>query len=431
MSVRVLGEPPDDVDPDDELDDPFLHPAACRCPIHWQDSPEHLEALQWLQTEVDDEPAGDKSFLPLSAIDRSPPPPLVLDRIDPEGHSLLYGTGDVGKGTLTASWIARFVETDPSGVLILDYENHPGEWARRIGALLKDESDDTRIWWAGPLRPDWPGRGPIWGHVQRVRKIVENYDIGLVVVDSIVPACGGGDALESGTPGRYFGATQSFGVPVLSLAHVTKADDLRYPFGSVFWHNLCRVSWSLGRTAGGRLELVNRKANNYEKQGRFEVSITWHDDQLGEVWERPYSAALGELIDEALADGPLTVSQIAQWINDAGEDDEKPVKSNSVRVTLARGMTGLDAKYTVTGTGQDRRLQPEAVKVSRNLSQTAPAASPVSVTDSVTVVSRASTNGVTKPVRTCPQRNRDGHTPPLGGVLPRDERPDPPSPLRT
>lgn len=298
-------------------------------------------------------------LVPLSAIDRSPAPPLLLDRLDPEGHTILYGTGDVGKGTVASSWIARYVESRPvrpeqtATVLILDYENHPNEWARRIGALTQDPDADLRVWWAGPLRHDWPGRrGPIWDQAKAIRQIVERYAVELVVVDSIVPACGGADVMEPGAPSRYAGALQYLGVPVLSIGHVTKAEDgLRYPFGSVFWHNLARVTWSLSRAPGGRLELVNRKSNNHEKAARVEVTVTWEEGELREVWERGYSAALGDRVNDVLADGPLTVPEIVDRLNEECDDGEQPVKADSVRHVLRRGTGGLVARYTVDGTG--------------------------------------------------------------------------------
>lgn len=314
-----------------------------------QDDDEFLDAMR--------DPA-DLAAVRLQDLDANPPPPLWHGRIDPTDHTILYGTGDVGKGTLAASWIARFAEDVDvfdgiaGSVLILDYENHPNEWARRIRGLAKGPIEDLDVRWTAPLRYDWLGRrGPIWDQAADLRAIVEYHDITLVVVDSIVPACGGADVTETGAPSRYAAAIQQMGVPVLSLAHVTKADDLRYPFGSVFWHNLCRVSWSLSRTAGGRLELVNRKSNNYAKAGRAEVIVTWLDDELREVWERPYSAALAERIDEALTDGPLTAGQLVDRLNEECEDGEEPVKANSVRAALRRGLTGLAARYTVTGGG--------------------------------------------------------------------------------
>ena len=65
----------------------------------------------------------------LSGIPTEPPAPLLIGRLDPEGHTILYGTGGVGKGTLAASWANGLLE-DGKRILIVDYENHPS----RMGA---------------------------------------------------------------------------------------------------------------------------------------------------------------------------------------------------------------------------------------------------------------------------------------------------------
>src|SRR5262245_26422680 len=70
----------------------------------------------------------------LSEISTAPAPPLICDRLDPHGHTILYGTGGVGKGVLVTSWIARMV-AEGHRVLLVDYENHPEEWARRYAGL--------------------------------------------------------------------------------------------------------------------------------------------------------------------------------------------------------------------------------------------------------------------------------------------------------
>lgn len=67
----------------------------------------------------------------LDAFSTEPPPPMIIDRLDPTGHSILYGPGGAGKGTLASWWILQLAR-EGKRVLIVDYENHPEEWARRI-----------------------------------------------------------------------------------------------------------------------------------------------------------------------------------------------------------------------------------------------------------------------------------------------------------
>ena len=278
----------------------------------------------------------------LADIPTDPPPPLLIDRLDPDGHTILFGTGGVGKGTLACEWIVRLGRTG-SRTLILDYENHPGEWARRISSLGGTSAVD-RVTHAAPLTAGWLGRrGPLWEQAEDIATLIDQSGVDYVVVDSIVPACAGMDPTRPETVALYAGGLEYIGIPALSLGHVTKADDLRYPFGSVFWHNLCRGSWSL-KSDGNETILCHRKSNNYERAGSFTVSTTWQDGALGEVWERPYSLVLADRIAEALAEEPLGVADLVARLE---EDDGGSVKPDSVRTALRRGIKAR--KFTKDG----------------------------------------------------------------------------------
>jgi hypothetical protein len=301
-------------------------------------------ARQFAELDAEDNWANARA---LSTIDRSPPPPLLLSRLDPAGHTILHGTGGTGKGKLAAWWVGRLVQ-DGHKVLILDYENHPDEWARRHFGLAGVAGAEA-ILHVSPLVPSFRApHGPIWQTAELLHNLISEHDVTYVVIDSIVAACGGADPMEPGTPARYAGALQALATPALSLAHVTKADDLRYPFGSIFWHNLARLTWSLAKD-GERRILANRKANNYENAGRSVLSITWRDGLPVDILEQAYSAVLADRIDEVLTDGALTVAAIVRELNDASEEGEQPVKADSVRAALRRGVRADPKRYTVTG----------------------------------------------------------------------------------
>jgi hypothetical protein len=256
----------------------------------------------------------------LAGIDTAPPPPMLIERLDPEGHTILYGTGGVGKGALACWWIAQLVR-DGSGVLIVDYEAHPAEWSRRIAALAPDAHSSGRIRHIAP-------RKPLRDVAEVVAAEALTFGLDIIVVDSAVMACGS-DPLKPEIAGEYAAAVMRIGLPVLSLAHVTKADDMRYPFGSIFWHNLARTTWGLQADQSGAVVLSHRKHNNYAPLGRFVVAATWHDGKLREVFEKGYQLALRERISDILAGGPMTLTEIVEALN---EDDMSgvPVKRESV-----------------------------------------------------------------------------------------------------
>ena len=295
---------------------------------------------------------------PLSAVPAEPPPPLKADRLDPLGQTILYGTGGCGKGTLTAWWLVQLVR-EGERVLILDYENHPEEWARRIAGLAADAA--ASIVHVAPLTAAWRAtRGPLWKQAKDIAALVAETHTTFVVVDSLVPACAGFDPLKPEAAALYAGGVEYIGLPTLSLAHVTKTEDLRYPFGSAFWHNLARTTWSLNVMGdGGRALLTHRKHNNYPAMGSFVVTITWRDDAPCEVWEKSYMVVLAESIDAALRTEALTVSQLVERLNDDADASGK-VKADTVRKALRRGLTATRRRpqqYSVDGSGDTARYR--------------------------------------------------------------------------
>jgi hypothetical protein len=269
--------------------------------------------------------ATDRSVL-LSGISTDPPAPMLIDRLDPEGHTILYGTGGVGKGALASNWIAQLVQSGHR-VLILDYEGHPEEWSRRIASLAPDVHRGDAVRHLIP-------REPLAVAAAEITWTCATYDLDYIVVDSVVMACGA-DPMKPEAAAAYGAGLVEINRPVLSLAHVTKIDDPRYPFGSVFWHNLARMTWSL---TGSETEVLlkHRKHNNYPGSGTFTVTVTWEDGYLREVWEKGYTMTVLQRVLDALDDvGSLSFDQIMDVLND---EDHKPVSRKTLQQTLSRAL---------------------------------------------------------------------------------------------
>jgi hypothetical protein len=183
-------------------------------------------------------------------------------------------------------------------------------------------------------RPEW----------SLLHAAAREHDASLIVVDSVAYAIPGKNPSDPDVATAYSEAIQPFGIPVLSLAHMNRMGDGRYPFGSVFWHAGARVTWSLVRDGEKGSKLTNRKHNNYEWQGAYTVTSDWLDDLPRSVTERSFTATLAERIAEALADGPMSLAEVVSALSGEGRD---PVKRDSVDKALRRGLTAVPKVWTI------------------------------------------------------------------------------------
>ena len=255
-----------------------------------QDQEEHWRELQ-------EEHRRRLGLRPLSAISTEPPPPpLLCDRLVPNGHSILFGPGGVGKGSYAAHLACELV-ADGHHVLILRLRGPPRtSGAERIASLGGTQAAEG-ITHCSPTASSWHGRsGALWEHVSDIHDAVAATGATYIIIDSIVMACGSADVMDPQTPARYSVALNQLGKPALSLAHVTKAEDARYPFGSVFWSNLARITWAMAPTRDGAA-LTMGKANRYKRPPR-ELVVADLDDR--------WPAGLGRdaaVLDEARGAG--------------------------------------------------------------------------------------------------------------------------------
>ncbi len=233
-----------------------------------------LDPESTVEVNLDEATIADIGARVLTDVDGDPAPDLVEGVIDPEGLTILYGQGDSGKGVITSSLIAALTR-EGHRVLVADFEGHPREWRRRVTA---HGGDASMVAIAEPNGSAWRGsRGALWDVVDELADIVADFGAEFVVIDSVTTAAvGAKDPYSSDTPVKFAVACQRIGRPVLALAHVTKTDDLTYPFGSIHWHTQARTTWSLVEASGRRV-LEHRKRGNRPWLGKFGVDIEFKD----------------------------------------------------------------------------------------------------------------------------------------------------------
>lgn len=232
--------------------------------------------------------------------------------------------------------------------LFIDYEDTAETFASRRGHLLMGEpilmsvETDQTICYLKAKGTPLPDLLP------KLKKIVAEYEIGLIIIDSAVSACGG-EPEKADVVARYFNSLATLGVTSLTIAHETKSENHAYPFGSVFWYNFPRSIWNvrsekddfdeIQTNIGNVLEtgLFHRKANNGPIQSPIALRVTF--DDKGEYLERvTFSVGddatwndektLKARIRKCLEKKPMTRNEIIDELPDE--------KQNSIDVALKR-----------------------------------------------------------------------------------------------
>ena len=225
--------------------------------------------------ELEDHPDTELDVTVLADVVPAVDKALLLGRLDPDDHTILFGDGGAGKGMIAAWWTSCLTRGwdidkkvpvfDPKTVLILDYESHAEtEWRKRVE---KFGGDLKRVHIVRPA-------AAIWDIAGSVAELVKELRVDYVVVDSALYACTGADAYTPEGATQYTLAIAQFRRPVLTLAHKTKSkDDQDKPFGSVFWHNGARLTISVdAKGYDDPRELHTRKANH---GADFHRAIEW------------------------------------------------------------------------------------------------------------------------------------------------------------
>jgi hypothetical protein len=175
---------------------------------------------------------------------------IVPEFLPEDGTTILFGAGSSGKTyllyrLLLGISIGRDFLGRPSErrrCMLVDYETGRGTAGYRMrrvaeGLGLGPEAASDVLF--------WPARGiPFADQIDAIKRCCDTNEIGVVGLDHLAVACGG-DASEQEVAARYYRAAEKLGRTVVALAHITgdavgKPEQVRRPFGSVFWENGAR-----------------------------------------------------------------------------------------------------------------------------------------------------------------------------------------------
>lgn len=229
----------------------------------------------------------------LAEVDPAPRQWFLDQRLPLNTVNIVFGMGGTGKSFLVldmamhammdAMWLDLPMEPIKS-ILIMDYEDTEDEWRIRAEQFCEANGWEFPT---GRIRY-LPGSAiPIHEQKERVRALVREHEVGLVIVDSASSASGG-DLLDAQSVSRVVNFLQSLGVTVVMTAHNTKAEDSQYPYGNVAWHNLVRSTHYVQQTQeeGSRtasIAMWNRKGNR-GRQRPIGIVIQFPDADDGPIY---------------------------------------------------------------------------------------------------------------------------------------------------
>lgn len=176
-------------------------------------------------------------------------PPLLPDN----APTIIFGDGGTAKSYVGDAICASIATGLPFAgfsmpdlvVMVIDYEANRATFGRRIARILAGMSLD-RIPFGKLIY--WNAQGiPLADQVEPIKRKAVRDGVGLIMIDSIGPACGGKPEDAEIALG-YFRALSQIGLPSINIAHINRSGDKDRPFGSTFWHNEARRTWYVARS---------------------------------------------------------------------------------------------------------------------------------------------------------------------------------------
>lgn len=298
-----------------------------------------LEQLCWIT--LDHYRAGEPIVI-IGNSDQPISPGYLLSPLLPlRQPSLIYGDGGTGKSYL-ALFIALSIQLpydaamwhpDQANALYLDWEtdsNTAGNRVKRlkVGMGFPNELSLSYRRCALPLADD----------ITAIKRMVDEYKISFVVIDSCGGACGG-DPNSPETCNRFFAALRTLNVTSLLIHHVPKHANPaspskdKSPYGSAYFYNWSRAVFLLRRAqdvVDNQIDigLIHKKANEDNVTRPMGFHLTFHDNQthvqikgdISDVPEFLESLSVRDRIKHILKVQPADIDEMEKELDDVNKD---------------------------------------------------------------------------------------------------------------
>jgi hypothetical protein len=306
----------------------------------------------------------DATCIEVIAADRAGEAPIILDdapdledrdfsvhgiQIPADSTSMLIAHGDTLKSLLLLLFLGTLALRGIA-VLYLDWEWSADRHKRRKRRLFGFERLDTLHY----LRC----HAPLAVEADRIRRYCDQHQIAFVGGDSVAFACDGKLA-DDDTAIRFHRVCANDLPPSLWTAHVPKSTvgpDARAtvgPFGSVFFSNLCRMTWQVKKQVGASDDLVTvallpEKQNDGARVGTVGLEFDFAPDQItvrnvniATVDGLADKLPLNVRIEHALKPGPMTLVALADELGAKADSIDKAVRRGAGTFTKVLGQDGI------------------------------------------------------------------------------------------
>lgn len=260
-----------------------------------QDRPEvpWRAELERMYTELEDKLLSGEPRLLLLSDEYPDPVTYLLPPLLPDGEpTIIYGDGASGKSMfamlisiLVSAGIEhprlRFAAPEQRNVLYLDWERKPPEARRRLYRLSSGLGLTTpaKLYYRKCLIR-------LADDVEAISEVIQRDQIGLIVIDSLLPAAGVADRTDpAGPAAALFEGIRQLDTTALVIGHHGKDRD-RGIYGSIFFRNLASSVWAARSHSepGGSsisLGLIHDKANLSGKLPGLGIEFRFDDSDEG------------------------------------------------------------------------------------------------------------------------------------------------------
>ncbi len=259
----------------------------------------------------------------------------VLGLALPRHHAgFLHGPGDTLKSMLTLA-IACELQRQGERVGYVDWELDASDHRLRLGRLCGDDLPAIVY-----IKCD----RPLVAEVDRIRRLADDDELTYLMYDSAAFAADGPpEAAE--VAARYFRAVRQINRGSLHVAHATKAEgnDSTMPFGSVFWFNGARATWSVSRSETGdpstvTISVANKKANLGPRRPAVGYEFAFQGDRthlqrvdVTDVEDLAARLPIRQRVAALLRRGPMSIAELSAALEAREDSVRKAVERPAAR----------------------------------------------------------------------------------------------------